>query len=563
MMLDLLLNDARVLTMDDRRPRARTVGVLHGRIVGLDEEVAGLSARSTIDCDGAVLTPGFADAHNHMAWYGLALCEVDLAGCATMDQVYEAVARRAATLPTDGWVIGAGYDDTVLGGHPHRAGLDRAADGRPVWLKHRSGHLCAVSGAVLELAGVLAGTATVPEGGVVVRDAHGEPTGELQEQAQRLVMDLVTPYPTTELAAAIARAAKVYASEGLTQVTEAGIGGGLIGRSPIEAAAYLAAREQDELPVRVELMVASDALHPLARHAADTARFGLDLGLRTGFGDEMLRLGPMKIFLDGSLVGRTAAVGEPYCDHGHGTGYLQSDGAELEQRVVDAHDAGWQVAAHAIGDRAVDLALDALERAQQKHPRTDVRHRIEHAAVVRPDQLARMAELGVVPVPQPRFLYEIGDTMAAALGDERVDWMYRHRSFLDAGLRVPGSSDRPVAAGAPLLGMQSMVERRSRDGRVLAEQERVDAATALRAYTVDAAWAGHAEHRQGRIAPGLFADLVLLDDDPTTVPASRIGDISVQATFVGGRCVHGADHIANRAAGPMPDRAEHAERSSL
>jgi hypothetical protein len=310
-------------------------------------------------------------------------------------------------------------------------------------------------------------------------------------------------------------------------------------------------------------MVASDALHSLTGHATDTARFGLDLGLRTGFGDDMLRLGPMKIFLDGSLVGRTAAVGEPYCDHGHGHGYLQSDGAELAQRVLDAHAAGWQVAAHAIGDRAVDLALDAIACAQRQHPRTDVRHRIEHAAVVRPDQLARMAELAVVPVPQPRFLYEIGDTMAAALGEDRVGWMYRHRSFLDAGLRVPGSSDRPVAAGAPLLGMQSMVERRSRDGRVLAEEERIDGAAALRAYTVEAAWAGHAEHRQGRIAAGLLADLVLLDDDPTTVPAGRIGDITVLATFVGGCCVHGADRLADHATGPMPLGTGHAERSHL
>jgi predicted amidohydrolase YtcJ len=396
---------------------------------------------------------------------------------------------------------------------------------------------------------VLAGTAAVPEGGVVVRDDDGSPTGELQEQAQQLVMGLVKPYPAAELAAAIARAARVYVAEGLTHVTEAGIGAGWVGYSPIEAAAYLQAREHGELPLRVELMVASDTLHPLQAHRRDTARFGLDLGLRTGFGDDMLRLGPMKIFMDGSLVGRTAAVSEPYCDHEGRRGYLQSDAAELTRRILNAHAAGWRVAAHAIGDRAIDLALDAIQRAQREHPRPDARHRIEHAAVVRPDQLTRMAALGAVPVPQARFLYELGDTMADAVGADRVGWLYRHRSFRDAGLPVPGSSDRPVAAGAPLLGMQSMVERRSRAGRILAPAERVDAGTALRAYTADAAWASHEEDRRGRITPGLHADLALLDDDPTAVPASAIGGITVLATFVGGRCVHGSDHLAGQAGG--------------
>src|SRR5262245_34030552 len=161
-----------------------------------------------------------------MALYGLALSEVDLAACRSLAHVYDAVAARAATLPADAWVIGAGYDNTVVGGHPHRRALDRAAGGRPVWLKHRSGHVCVVSSAVLRQAGGLDGTAAIPAGGVVVRDDGGSPTGELQEQAQRLVLSLVTPYPATELAGAIARAARVYVAEGLTHVTEAGIGGG-------------------------------------------------------------------------------------------------------------------------------------------------------------------------------------------------------------------------------------------------------------------------------------------------------------------------------------------------
>jgi predicted amidohydrolase YtcJ len=231
-MLDLLLRNARVLTMDDNRPRAQTVGVWQGQIAGLDDEVAELPARTVIDCDRAVLAPRFADAHNHMIWYGLALSELDLSQCATLEGVYDEVAARAATLPADAWLIGAGYDHAVLGAHPHRIALDRAAAGRPVWLKHRSGHACTVSSAVLEQAGIFTGAAAVPDGGVVVRDADGSPSGQLQEQAQSLVTGLVTQYSTHELVDAITRAANVYVAEGLTHVTEAGIGMGLRRRAP-------------------------------------------------------------------------------------------------------------------------------------------------------------------------------------------------------------------------------------------------------------------------------------------------------------------------------------------
>jgi len=300
----------------------------------------------------------------------------------------------------------------------------------------------------------------------------------------------------------------------------------------------------------VELMVASDTLHAVTAHPDDGIDVGLDLGLRTGFGDDRLRLGPMKIWLDGSLIGRTAALSAPFCDHG--TAVYQADPDQMRRLVVDAHRAGWRVAAHAIGDEAVDLALDTFAEAGRRSPRGDVRHRIEHAGVVRPDQLARFADLGVVPVPQPRFLYAVGDTMAAAVGPERVDWLYRHRSFLDTGLRVPGSSDRPVAPGAPLLGMQSMVERLSSGGAVIGADERVSAAQALRAYTIDEAWASHDEHSRGSVSPGKVADLALLTDDPRRVDADRIGAIGVLATLLGGAPVHDTGVFAGQDLPPAP-----------
>lgn len=538
--VDLLIRNATVVTVDGARPRARALAVHHGRVLALDAD--GLTGRTEIDAGGAAVVPGFGDAHNHMAWFGASLSEVDLSGLTDLATLYDRVAARAATLPPDAYVVGAGYDDTAIGGHPHRGALDRAAGGRPVVLRHRSGHVTTVNGPVLDRAGILDGSATVPAGGVVVRDADGSPTGTLEEQAQNLVTGLLVPYATADVADALGRAAAVYAGEGITHVTECGIGGGWVGRTPRELAAYQRVREDGTLAVRVQLMPVLDALHPVPGHATDPDGIGLDLGLRTGFGDDRLRLGPVKVFLDGSLVARTAAMLHPYCDRAS-HGYFQDDPELLRTRILGAHAAGWRIAAHAIGDRAVDLALDVVAAMQRARPRPDARPRIEHAAVTTPEQIARMAQLGVTPVPQPRFLHEIGDTMAAAVGPDRADELYRHASFLRAGLRVPGSSDRPVATGAPLLGMQSMVERRTATGAVLGPDERVDAATALRAYTLDAAWVAGEERERGSLTPGKLADFVLLDEDVTAVPAGRIGATTVLATFVGGRCTYGAQTV--------------------
>lgn len=518
--------------------------MLHGRIVGLGDTVRDLPATDVLDCDGAYLSPGFGDAHNHMLWYGMSLDEVDLSGCASLAELYDAVAARAQQLPADSWVVGSGYDHSVIGGHPERRSLDRAAGGRPVWLKHRSGHQCAVNSVVLEEAGVLTGDFDrVPAGGSVLRDVDGHAHGVLQENAQVLVSRQRGPAGLDEMVDAIGRASRVYAAEGLTHVVECGIGGGLVGRSPVEALAYQLAREAGVLDVRVDLMPTVDVLHRFPATANGWAGAGLDLGLRTGFGDDRLRLGPVKIWLDGSLVGRTAAVSEPFCDESRDLGHLADDPALMLDQLVAAHRAGWRLAMHAIGDRAVDVALDVVETAQRSHPRPDVRHRIEHAAVVRDDQLPRMRAAGVVPVPQPRFLHDIGDTMLDALGPERTEWMYRHRSFLDAGLRVPGSSDRPVANGAPLLGMQSMVQRTTRAGRSIGPAEGVDGGTAWRAYTVDEAWVCQDEGRRGGLMRGMLADLVLLSDDPAGVEPSGIGKIEVLATLLGGNATHVSEQL--------------------
>lgn len=530
MKADLLLTNARVRTLDGDRV-APAVAIWRDRVVALED----VPALRTVDLGGAVVTPGFHDAHNHMAWYGLSLAEVDLR-VGSLDALYEAVAARAAETGPDEWIVGAGYDDNKTGGHPTRAGLERVAPGRKVWLKHTSGHMCVVSRAVLAELGIAEAAVEVP-GGLVVTDQDGRPTGLLQEQAQQLLGPLVLPYPVEQLAAAIERAGRVYLSQGITSVVEAGIGGGWIGKSPVEVAAYQLARDTGRLPVRVELMVAADVLHEVPAHDADGMPLGIDLGIRTGLGDDRLRIGPVKVFSDGSLIGHTCAMTEEFADTPGERGYLQGDADALRTRIIDAHRSGWRVATHAIGDAAIDLVLDAVEEAQQRWPRPDVRHRIEHFGVSRPDQVARAAALGVVPVPQGRFVGEIGDGMLRALGPERAGWAYRYRSLLDAGIVAPGSSDRPVVDGTPLLGIHDMVNRSTDSGQPCGADEAITGLEALTAYTLGSAYASHAEHDRGTVAVGKYADLTVLSEDPATVDPAAIRDIEVLSTVLAGEVV--------------------------
>ncbi len=562
-MTDLTLVNANVLTMDRDRPRASTVAIARGRIEALDAS-SGAPAGSgrVVDLRGATVLPGFHDAHNHMVGFGMSLAEVDLRSSAagSLDELYAAIARRAETTAPGDWVIGAGYDQNKLGAHPNRDALDRAAPGRRVWLRHTSGHMCVVNSPVLAALGLDAAATEFP-GGRVATDSSGRPTGLLEERAQLLVGSLVYPYPLAELTQAISRAAEQYLKEGVTSCTEAGIAGGWVAHSPAELAAYQAARDTGELRVRVELMPAAEVLHALGAHDGDGLVAGLDLGIKTGFGDDWLRLGPVKIFADGSLVGRTAALIDPYAGDGagngagngpgngpewagngpgNGQGYLQADAADLQASIIAAHRSGWQVATHAIGDLAIDVVLDAYARALEAYPRRDPRHRIEHFAVVQPRQVARAAELGVIAVPQGRFATELGDGMLAAVGPDRHGWLYRQRSLLEAGMVLPGSSDRPVVSGAPLLGIADMVNRRTASGAPFNPGEAITAQQALYAYTRGSAYASRQEHVKGSIAPGMLADLVVLSEDPTAVSPERIAEVAVLATIVDGQCRYDA-----------------------
>ncbi|MFF9427884.1 amidohydrolase [Streptomyces sp. NPDC014746] len=518
-MLCTRLTNANVVTMDPARPTARELGIWRGRIVGLDETVASLPAREVVDLQGATVLPGFIDSHVHLAWTGLKQSAPSVAPCERVADVLAAVGRATSGTGAPGdWVDVMGYDQRALGRHLTAAELETVSNGRKVFLMHDSGHGCVVNRAVLDL---------------LPRDVpHRD--GFLAEGAMAAVRRLRLPYAQTDIADAVERAARTCLAEGVTAVAEAGIGGGLLGHSPVELGAYQLLRDEGRLPLRVQLMAAGDTLRPREAHERDGLPRALDLGMRTGFGDDWLSLGALKIYTDGGMMARTAALTAPYAGT-ENVGELQDDPEHLTRLIVDGHLAGWQLAVHAIGDRAADLALDALERAQLLRPRPDARHRIEHAGLIRPDQLPRFARLGLSAVVQPTFLHSFGDDYARVMGEERAAWMYRGRGFLDHGVTLVGSSDRPVTDGAPLRAVQFMVERASRTGRAIGPDEAVTVDEALRAYTVGGAYACLWEDSAGTLTEGKRADLAVLGDDPRRVDPSRIGDIEVLATFVDGR----------------------------
>ena len=538
---DFVLENANVVTVDDRQPRASSIAVVGDRIVGVGGRYAfaATGARS-IDLDGATVVPGFNDAHNHMNAFGATLNEVALQPdhVSSVADIVEAIGRKVADTPDGVWVVGTGYDDNKLSErrHPTSRELDQVSPRNPVLLNHTSGHFCVVNSAAMDLANI--GTADVPEGGKVALDEHGRPNGLLEEQAQTLVRSLLHPRSIADMVQNLGAASDRYLSEGITSCQEAGVGGILGTKEPLELAAYQQARRDGRLRVRVTLMPSVETLHSTDHHVDDEEPFVLDLGLHSGFGDHWLKFGAVKIFADGSLIGRTAAMFEDFEGEPGNRGYLQMDESKLHRLITKAHRSGWQVAVHAIGDRAVASVVDGFTAAQRRYPRDDTRHRIEHCGMTRSVEVTRIAELGVIPVPQARFISEIGDGMARAIGSRQPD-CYRMRSFLDAGVTLPGSSDRPVVNGAPLLGIHDLVNQRTGSGEPFNPHEALMPQEALRAYTLGSAYAAFDEDHKGTITAGKLADLTVLDRDITTTDPEQIDQTRVIATMVGGRFEYG------------------------
>ena len=530
---DLVLVNGAVYTQDPARPEATAVAIRGGRILAVGDDAtarAALPDAEVVDLGGRRVLPGLADAHLHLGWYGLALSSVQ-AETPTLDEALERVAARAAETPPGTWITGRGWNHNAWGGEfPTAADLDRVAPDHPVYLSTKSGHAGWANTRALAVAGVSAVTPD-PDGGRILRDAAGRPTGILLEEAMGLVADRV-PEPTVEeMAAAVSRAATAAARAGLTGVHDMD--------DILTFRAEQILHAAGELPLRVVKSV------PLGHLDA-----AIETGLRSGFGDEWLRIGAVKMFTDGALGPRTAWMLEPFQTEPPSTGIATTPLEALCDGVRRAGEAGLGCAIHAIGDRACREVLAIYEEALRERPLAArgpaARLRIEHLQILHPDDVPRVARLGVIASMQPIHAtsdMEISDRHLGA----RASRAYVFRSLLAAGATLAFGSDCPVEVVDPLVGLHAAVTRRRADGSPGPDgwhpEQRLTVAEAVRAYTVGPAYAAGREDRLGVIAPGFLGDLTILEEDILRVDPQDIAHAGVAGTVVGGRFTFRSDGL--------------------
>lgn len=498
---------------------------------GSAEDMAALAGPDTqvIDLGGRLATPGLYDVHTHLSLFGLGLKHLDLnpGRVQTIGSLLDIVAEAAKTRKPGEWIIGRGYDHAKLAEyrHPTRRELDAVAPDNPVYISRACGHVGVANTVALTMAGIEHNTPD-PDGGAIQR-ANGELTGLLAENARRPVLDLQPEPGLADYVDAIEAGGRLMLAYGITSTMDAAVG---MSHGWTEFLAYQAAKDSGRLPVRVSMCLIGDK----DRDILDQA---IAEGHTSGSGCDMLRVGPVKFFIDGSLGGKTAAMKDAYPGTSDRGIFCLSDD-DCNALAKRAHDNGFQLAVHAIGDAGIEQFLSAVRLAQAANPAQDRRHRIEHCGWVTPDQIATMQELGVIPGPQPDFIYYFGDQYVEAMGKERADTSYPMRAWIDAGLRPSASTDCPVTALNPFAGLYAMVTRTTDKGTVLGADQCLTMAEALNAYTLDSAYATHDEARKGRLVPGQLADIAVFSQDLFAIPPAAILETGCVLTLLGGKVVH-------------------------
>ncbi|MBE3589918.1 MAG: amidohydrolase [Firmicutes bacterium] len=587
---DLIVTRARVATMNPEAPWAEAFAVRGRRIVdvGAADAIAAWRGPRTqvLDARGRRVVPGFIDSHMHVVGFGLSLVELGLAGTRSLAEMRERVRRYARELPEGAWVLGRGWDEAEFaeGRLPHRRDLDAVTGGRPALLYRHCGHVGVANTAALRLAGLLGeGDTPRPEryrvpGGVVDLDEDGRPTGVLREGAMELVARHI-PVETPEgLRAAIARATEEAARHGVTAIhSNDGAAEGWPDLGAV-AEAYRDLEASGRLAVRIWWDFPVERLEEAMERGWSS---GMPLEEALGepeAGAGRVHIGSAKIFTDGSLGGHTAALFQPYADRPDTRGVLLWEDEDLQERMARAFGSGIAVCAHAIGDRAAEQVITAVERAfaaiaehaargaggsgsaggvggagraspapaagarggRPRHPSVS-RPRLIHCQIMRPDAWPRMARLGIVADVQPRFVASDLPIVERRVGAERARSSYAWRSIAAAGVAVAFGSDCPVEPIAPMEGIYAAVTRQTMDGEPEGgwqPQERLSVTEAMALYTRGGAYAVGAERERGRLAPGYAADFVLLDEDPWRVPPAELRHIRALATYVAGRATY-------------------------
>lgn len=520
---DLIVVNARVYTVDPQLPRAEAFAVKNGRFiaVGSSADIRNLATARTrvIDAAGMTVTPGFIDTHCHVSGVD-ELYSVN-ANLTRVRQLQSAIAQKAQATPPGFWVEAFMFDDTKLDVELNRTHLDEVAGDHPVVVRHRGGHTSWYNTKALQLAGVTKDTKD-PDHGRFFRDASGDLTGRVAELARNVFATVgqresFTPEQQRERGRnGMRHISELLTAAGLTSVHDAGANRDRI-------LAYEDAKANGELRHRAAFLV----------RGTDTFAGFKSAGLYYGFGDEWLRVGGVKFAADGSASERTMRMSTPYVGT-NDYGILTMTQAEIHEAVEDAHRHNFRVAIHANGDVTIDMVLKAYEQVLAKYPRSDTRHRIEHCSLMNPDLLRRIKAIGAIPTPFWTYAYFHGEKWTQ-YGDDKMRWMFAHKSFLEYGIPVPGASDYNPGPFEPMMALQSMVTRRDGRGRVWGPNQRVTVDEALLIGTQHGAWASHEEHVKGSITAGKYADFVILGKDPHDVEPDTIKDIPIVRTVVGGR----------------------------
>jgi hypothetical protein len=544
---DMVLVNGRVLTLDEARPEAQALAVRGGHIaaVGDDEEILGLAGAVTrrIDLAGRRVLPGLIDAHGHLRSLGEQLAGLDLRGVESPEEVARRVREAAGRAKAGEWIHGIGWDENLWlrRALPDHRLLSEAAPGHPVWLLRIDWHTGWANRAALAAAGVTRATPD-PEGGRILRDARGEPNGLLVGSALDL-MARARGAPSREqiktwLRLALRRCAEV----GLTGVHDAA-------DDPEEVAAFRELADEDALPIRVYLMWKAYE----GRRADPLLEQPIFVDYR-----DRLTLRAVKLLIDGTMGSRGAVFFEEYSDEPGNRGFISTPPEEIRRVTELALRRGYQVATHGIGDRGIHLIAGAYEQALAAAPVPDPRLRIEHLQCVRREDLPRLARLGVIASMQPSHATSEQGWSEKRVGPERARGLYALRWVREAGIRIAGGSDFPVDDESPLAGIHAAVTRQDRRGNPPGGWHSEQALTlpeALRAYTIDAAYAAFEDDRKGRIAPGFWADLTVLERDILAMPASEISGAGVALTLVGGRVAFEAGAAFATTGAPAADSA--------
>ena len=524
---DYVVLNARVLTVDSNQPSAEAFAVKGDRFtaVGSSADIRNLATSRTeiIDAQGMTVTPGFIDAHTHASGAGvneLVQVNVDMRSIA---EIKDALRQRADTTPDGEWVRGFKYDDTKLAeGRPlNRFDIDEVAPNNPVVVGHRGGHTGVYNSMALALAGITAETPD-PDDGRFYRDSNGVLTGLVAERARDVFRGMIPSTSTREQRRdGVKLISELMTKAGLTSVQQTG-------GARNDMIAFQDARDAGDMRFRVCLFPRDQLFEDL-----------VNAGVRTGFGDEVFRIGAVKFMADGSASERTMRMSTPYVGRPDDYGILTMSQQEIHEAVENAHRNGFQIGIHANGDVTIDMVLNAYERVQSLWPRPDARHRIEHCSLVNPSILRRIKAAGVIPAPFYTYVHYHGNKWVE-YGQDKMAWMFAHKSFLDYDIPVAPASDYTPGPYEPLMALQSMVTRKDFDGRVWGPNQRITMDQALKICTMNGAFASFEENIKGSITAGKLADFVILADNPHDVDADTIKNIEIVRTVVGGSTMHGA-----------------------